>query len=188
MATGRRPPPGPFSSRPKTIAGLLALAVAAGFVSYGYFSTRTPQAKPVADETTAAADGASPWVPLGETLAMRVYWDRSSMLREDSVVRVWEIQDLQAPDPDSVRSRRYRSEYDCKHRMHRIGNMVSFSGPMLTGDKLFDVEEMGYWRQIPPASVFAQGFALHCGRLPLATPAEAEREMAPWWAPFWPFN
>lgn len=126
------------------------------------------------------------WVPVGETPALSVLWDRSSRVKDDYVWRVWEIQDLKAPDPEGVRSRQYVNEYDCKHRMHRIGRMASFAGPMLTGKKLFDVEEFGYWRKIPAGSVFERGFVLHCG-VELWKDDTSEKK-APWWAPFWPFG
>lgn len=116
-------------------------------------------------QTPAAAPAATPWVKLGETSLLTLYMDQStrSQVSED-VFRSWEIQDLKAPDPDGVRSRRYVNEYDCKHQMHRIGNVTSYSGPMLTGKKLFDVDDFGYWRKVPPKSPFALGFVIHCAK------------------------
>lgn len=177
----------PYSTRLKTMGVFLALGVGAGLLSYAYFVATSggPAVQRVAPP--ALAPGESPWARLGETLAMTTYWDRSTAQREGLVVRVWEIQDMKAADPDGVMSRQYRAEYDCKHAMHRIGNMVSYAGPMLTGKKLFDVDDMGYWRKAPPGSVFAQGLQLHCGNL-LQQPAQADVEKAPWWAPFWPFK
>ena len=104
------------------------------------------------------------WVKIGETETLAIYQDQSTVKKEEAVYKVWELQDLKVTDPEGVRSRRYINEYDCQNRMHRIGNMVSFSGPMLTGKKLFDVDEMGYWRKIPNAGLFAVGFVIHCSR------------------------
>lgn len=104
------------------------------------------------------------WVKVGDAEGVTLYMDRSSMQREEDVRRVWEIQDLKAPDGDGVRSRRYLNEYDCKHQMYRIGNMVSYSGPMLTGRKLFEVEEKGYWRKVGGPTLFTLSFVIHCGR------------------------
>ncbi len=177
---------GPLSSRPKVIAAALALSVAAGFVSYTVVDATMQEAGVQPLATPTLAPGESPWARLGETLAMTTLWDRSSVTREGFVIRVWEIQDMKAPDPEGVMSRRYRAEYDCKHRMHRIGRMESFAGPMLTGQRLFEVDEMGYWRQAPKGSVFAQALSLHCGMLPPET--ESAKNKAPWWAPFWPFK
>lgn len=180
-------PRGSFSSRLKTLALLIGLAASAGFVSYTFFTAGTGGAAVEPLATPALAPGESPWARLGETLAMTTYWDRSTAQREGYTLRVWEIQDMKAADPEGVMSRQYRAEYDCKHAMHRIGNMESYAGPMLTGKKLFDVNEMGYWRTPPPDSVFAKGLQMHCGNL-LQQPARSETEKAPWWAPFWPFK
>ncbi len=175
---------GRFASRPKTIAAFVALAAVAAFASYNYFKATWADDGVQDLPMPTLAPGESPWARVGETLAMTTYWDRSSASREGFIVRVWEIQDMRAPDPEGVVSRRYRAEYDCKHRMHRIGRMVSFDGPMLTGKQLFDVDEMGYWRQAPRGSVFGLSLALHCGMMPPAEAAAPEKEKAPWWAPF----
>lgn len=175
-----------FTPRLRKVAALVAVAAGAGYLSFAFFQPRVPAPQALPELAVAIAPGESPWIALGVTPAMTLYWDRSSRVREDDVMKVWEIQDMQAPDPDGVRSRRYRNEYDCKHRMHRISEMTSYAGPMLTGAKLFDLDEEGVWRQMPRGSVFAQGLALHCGKLP-PLPAEDEKEKAPWWAPFWPF-
>ncbi len=186
--TARMPHAVPLRARLKTIAALVALAAAAGVVSYAYFSAHSSTAGAQSVNMPALAPGESPWARVGETSAMVTLWDRSSVIREDYLVKAWEIQDMKAPDPEGVMSRRYRAEYDCKHRMHRIGRMESYEGPMLTGKRLFEVDEMGYWRQAPRGSAFGQSLAMHCGMLPPAAEAEAEKEKAPWWAPFWPFK
>jgi hypothetical protein len=132
-----------------------------------------------------AAPAHADWVSVGQTPGLSLWWDRSSRVQDDYVWRVWEIQDMAAPDPEGVRSRQYVNEYDCKHRMHRIGRMSSYAGPMLTGRKLFEVDEFGYWRALPPGSLFERGFVLHCGP---GTWKASDEKKAPWWAPFWPFG
>lgn len=108
---------------------------------------------------------AASWVKLGQTPNLTLYLDRSSMQQvSETIHRAWELQDLAKPDPDGVRSRRFLNEYDCRYKMHRIGRMVSYSGPMLTGEKLFEVEDFGYWRDIPPKGLFALGYVAHCGK------------------------
>jgi hypothetical protein len=101
---------------------------------------------------------------VGESELATLYMDRSTIQREENVVRVWEIQDLKAPDADGVRSRRYMNEYDCKYQMYRISSMTSYSGPMLTGQKLFDVDTKGLWRKVGGLSPFTLSFVIHCGR------------------------
>jgi len=109
-----------FSSRPKAIAAFIGLAALAGLGSYTYFQAQSADTNLQALPMPTLAPGESPWARVGETMAMTTYWDRSSASREGYIVRVWEIQDMRAPDPDGVTSRQYRAEYDCKHRMHRI--------------------------------------------------------------------
>ncbi len=105
------------------------------------------------------------WFKVAGTAGMTLYMDKASMQKVDeNIHRAWELQDLKAADPEGVRSRRYLNEYDCKHKMHRIGRMVSYSGPMLTGNKLFEVEEFGYWRTIPRNGLFALAYVIHCGQ------------------------
>ncbi|MFM8548468.1 MAG: surface-adhesin E family protein [Betaproteobacteria bacterium] len=103
-----------------------------------------------------------PWEKLGETPVLTLYMDRASIQREGAIRRVFEMQDLKAPDPEGVLSRRYVNEYDCDNQMHRIGRMTSWSGALLTGRKLFDVSDWGYWRKIPANGLFTLGFRMVC--------------------------
>lgn len=105
---------------------------------------------------------ASAWDRLGETEGMVLYLHRQSIAKEGNIQRVWEMQDLKKMDADGVLSRRYVNEYECKERMHRIGQVTSFSGPKLTGKKVFEVEEFGYWRKIPPDGLFAVVYIWLC--------------------------
>ena len=102
------------------------------------------------------------WTRIGETAEVTLYVNRNSIERDDNIRRVWEMQDLKAPDADGVRSRRYLNEYDCTYKMHRMGQMTSFSGPKMTGQKVATVNEMGYWRKIPPNGVFVLTYIAVC--------------------------
>ena len=102
------------------------------------------------------------WKRLVKTDTLTVYVDMSTLERDGDVRRIWEMQDLANPDPNGVRSRRYVNEIDCQQKYHRIGNMTSFSGPKLTGERRFEVEDMGYWRKVPPDGTFAVTYVLLC--------------------------
>jgi hypothetical protein len=102
------------------------------------------------------------WTRIGESEEVTLYVNRNSIEKEDTVRRVWEMQDLKQPDAQGVRSRRYLNEYDCYHKMHRLGQMTSYAGPKMTGQKLFNVDEMGYWRKIPPNGVFVLTYIAVC--------------------------
>ena len=102
------------------------------------------------------------WTRIGETPEVTLYVNRNSIEKEDTIRRVWEMQDLKKPDAEGVRSRRYLNEYDCNYKMHRIGQMTSFAGPKMTGEKLATVDEMGYWRKIPPNGVFVLTYVAVC--------------------------
>lgn len=105
---------------------------------------------------------ASAWTRIGETPEVTLYVNRQSIQKDDNIRRVWEMQDLKAPDADGVLSRRYLNEYDCTYKMHRLGQVSSYAGAKLTGKKLFEVNEMGYWRKIPPNGVFVLTYVAVC--------------------------
>lgn len=102
------------------------------------------------------------WDRLGETEEVVLYLHRQTIAKEGNIQRVWEMQDLKKMDKDGVMSRRYVNEYECKERMHRIGRVTSYSGPKLSGKKVFEVEEFGYWRKVPPDGLFAVAFIWLC--------------------------
>ncbi|PUE10229.1 hypothetical protein B9Z33_09005 [Limnohabitans sp. T6-20] len=102
------------------------------------------------------------WTRIGETPEVTLYVNRNSIEKEDNVRRVWEMQDLKTPDAEGVRSRRYLNEYDCNYKMHRIGQMTSFAGPKMSGQKIASVDDMGYWRKIPPNGVFVLTYIAVC--------------------------
>jgi hypothetical protein len=106
--------------------------------------------------------GAMAWTRIGETPEVTLYVNRNSIEKEDTIRRVWEMQDLKTPDAEGVRSRRYLNEYDCNYKMHRIGQMTSFAGPKMTGEKIATVNEMGYWRKIPPNGIFVLTYIAVC--------------------------
>ena len=102
------------------------------------------------------------WTKIGETQEVVLHVNRNAVEKDDAIRRVWEMQDLKTADPDGVMSRRYMNEYDCQYKMHRISQMDSFSGPGLTGKKLFTVEEPGYWKKIPPYGLFTLTYIWLC--------------------------
>jgi len=148
-------------------AALLAVAAAAGLWA-GMQLART-----------GAASGPAPavepvWELVGRSVAVTLYLDRVSLEREAALRRVVERQDLAEPDADGVRSRRYRNEYDCASRRHRIGEVTSYAEPALAGKRLFALDERGYWRAVPRGSLFERAFETVCadhGRTLPASPA-----------------
>ena len=102
------------------------------------------------------------WTRIGKTESVTLYVNRDSVETEGEVRRMWEMQDLAAPDADGVRSRRYLNEYDCKNKMYSISQVTSFAGPKLTGAKLFEVPDPGYWRKIPPNGLFVLSYVALC--------------------------
>ncbi|MBP8148356.1 MAG: hypothetical protein KAY21_01425 [Limnohabitans sp.] len=102
------------------------------------------------------------WTRIGETPDVALFVSRPSIEKEDSIRRVWEMQDLKAPDADGVMSRRYLNEYDCQYKMHRMSQVSSFSGPKLSGKQLFNLDETGYWRKISPNGLFVLTYIAVC--------------------------
>jgi len=102
------------------------------------------------------------WTRIGETPEVALFVNRNSIEKADRIRKVWEMQDLKTADADGVRSRRYLNEYDCEYKMHRVGQMTSYAGPKLTGQVVATVNEMGYWRKIPPDGVFVLTYIAVC--------------------------
>jgi hypothetical protein len=102
------------------------------------------------------------WTRMGESEEVTLYLNRNSIEKENTIRRVREMQDLKTADAEGVRSRSYINEYDCNYKMHRLGQMTSYAGPKMTGQKLFTVNEMGYWRKIPPYGVFTLTYIAVC--------------------------
>lgn len=102
------------------------------------------------------------WTKIGETPEVTLHVNRNAVEKDEAIRRVWEMQDMKIADPDGVMSRRYMNEYDCQYKMHRISQMDSFSGPALTGKKLFTVEDPGYWKKIPPYGLFTLTYIWLC--------------------------
>jgi len=111
---------------------------------------------------SGASAQAMTWTKIGETPEVVLHVNRNAVEKDDEIRRVWEMQDMKIADPDGVMSRRYMNEYDCQYKMHRISQMDSFSGPGLSGKKLFTVEEPGYWKKIPPYGLFTLTYIWLC--------------------------
>jgi hypothetical protein len=109
-----------------------------------------------------ASTHAMTWTKIGETPEVALHVDRNAVEKDEAIRRVWEMQDMKIADPDGVMSRRYMNEYDCQYKMHRISQMDSFSGPSLTGKKMFTVEDPGYWKKIPPYGLFTLTYIWLC--------------------------
>lgn len=102
------------------------------------------------------------WAKLGETESVVIYVDRNSIERTPTGKRAWEMQDLKNPDSDGVLSRFYMNEFDCKLKLHRISQVTSYSGKKLSGRKIAEIPDVGYWRKIPATGLFVVGYILHC--------------------------
>jgi hypothetical protein len=112
--------------------------------------------------SAGAPQVAMAWTRIGETPEVALFVNRNSIEKADRIRKVWEMQDLKMADADGVRSRRYLNEYDCEYKMHRVGQMTSYAGPKMTGQVVATVNEMGYWRKIPPDGVFVLTYIAVC--------------------------
>lgn len=166
------PGPAPSLRRPKPrsrrLAGvlLLVIAVPVGLWAGAYLARLGPAAEAPAEPV---------WVLVARSAGVELYLDTASIARDGALRRVIERQDLAAPDPDGVRSRRYRNEYDCASRRHRIGSVTSHAEPGLAGKRLFAIDEQGYWRAVPRGSLFERALGAVCADPAAATaPAAAD--------------
>lgn len=102
------------------------------------------------------------WSKVAETDGVTLYTDPGSLERDGKIRRVEEFQDLKQADPDGVYSRRYKNEYDCQNRMHRIGRVSSYAENQLAGSRLYQVDEWGYWRTVQPNTPFGLVYLSLC--------------------------
>jgi len=104
------------------------------------------------------------WMKLGDTPDVDFYIDLSTVRKEGSLRKVWEVQDLKQGDKSGVLSRRIRKEYDCKQERVRILYISAHSGPMLQGDSLITNSDAGTWSDIPPGTASNHFLEVVCSK------------------------
>jgi len=80
------------------------------------------------------------------------YADDASLQALSGMRRVWELQDLRAPDARGVRSWRSFVEYDCRGARQRVLERSAFAGPKASGGALAVETVETAWTDVPSGS------------------------------------
>jgi hypothetical protein len=112
---------------------------------------------------TFSAAAAAQWVKLGETHDTLLYQNPSTLQKEGSLRRVWEIQDFKKDIfGDGVRSLGYQAEYDCSGGRMRVLSLHAFKSRMATGAALDVPFSTSDWVPIPLNSIAAISLTVVC--------------------------
>ena len=100
--------------------------------------------------TLACAD----WVRFDADEGRVIYIDPATILKNDNLRRVSQMQDLKAPTPKGERSMRSLVEFDCKNLRWRALSLFIYSGPKLTGSVIFgETPTPGEWSGVSPGTL-----------------------------------
>ncbi len=119
-------------------AGLNLVAAAA--IAWGvHWSTSAALAAPAPED----------WVKVSENDSFVFYVEPLPVERDGSVRRVWEMFDLKKTHAghEGEASIRSLNEYDCRSERYRILSASGHSGPMATGEVLWNRSEAGDWAE-----------------------------------------
>jgi hypothetical protein len=81
------------------------------------------------------------------------YIDVETIRKDGNLRKVWELMDLRQPSNGGAKSRRVRTEYDCKEERTRVLSLDVFSENMGKGKVLASFTEIEKWADIPPGTV-----------------------------------
>jgi hypothetical protein len=106
---------------------------------------------------------AADWVKIGGSDTFVTYIDRSSIVKNGSLRKIWVILDFKEKQEDRFLSERSSEEFDCRQRLYRTRDIRSFSGQMgqgqtVTHTPLGDSD----WGEIPPDSIVETAFKVAC--------------------------
>ncbi len=125
----------------------LNLAIAAAIV-YGV------QRSSPAEGSLGPVPASSDWVKVSENDSFVFYMEPAPAERDGSMRRVWELFDLkQRSAHEGEASMRSLNEYDCKAERYRILAASGHSGPMATGEVLWNRGNAGEWA-VPGEDLF----------------------------------
>lgn len=100
--------------------------------------------------TLAPAEAA--WQLQRATPAAEYFVDDASVQALSGLRRVWELQELRAPDARGVRSLRSFVEYDCRGARQRVLERTAFTGPKAGGAVVVIDAVAGGWAAVAPGS------------------------------------
>jgi hypothetical protein len=111
-----------------------------------------------------SASVAGGWVTFMKTDNSVVYIDSTTVRKEGSLRKALVLVDLTVKDDNGARSKRGRSEIDCKGDRMRIHDLSGFSGGMASGEAVYSLKGSSEWIPIPPQTVLWNTIKLICSR------------------------
>ena len=92
------------------------------------------------------------WIQVNSDPVATDYADFTSIIKDGDFRRIWEVTDFKARGEDGESSKRFLTEYDCKNNRLRVGSMTLFSGRMLNGNVIRQIDKTSRWMDLPPDS------------------------------------
>lgn len=114
----------------------------------------------------ASATASAEWVKIIETDTADavIYIDSATIKDRQGFKRFWDLQDLKARANGGELSRTWLREIDCAGERYRALAVISFAGPMGTGDLLGRWNIEPKWDPIAPDTVAAEQLRIVCER------------------------
>ena len=104
------------------------------------------------------------WVKMGESDGITFYVDPTTLRKDGSLRKVWELYDLKQREKNGAMSFRIRSEYDCKEERRRPLASSYHPEPMAQGESFDRFDGAGKWTEIVPRSFADIHLKLICNR------------------------
>ena len=104
------------------------------------------------------------WFPYSETELATHFSSDTAIINNDGKVLVWEMQNLKKDSFfDSVKSYRFRSEYDCELYTYRVMFYTSHTGLMGMGEQINYIQQPGITYAVIPGTPSDFMFKKVCG-------------------------
>lgn len=111
----------------------------------------------------AAMPAWAEWVRYSGDVDGTLYVD-PAVRRKGNVVQFWSVVDRKERTKDGWLSQRSLMEIDCKEDRYRWLRVTQYSGPMATGEQLFDGDLAANWEDLPPGTWNATLHEIVCPR------------------------
>lgn len=99
----------------------------------------------------AVGSASAEWVVVAESDSSTFYIDPSTVRKEGTLRKTWEVDNFKQREADGSMSSRMRIEYDCQGERTRGLALSKHSEPMAKGNTIVSYgEDRRGWREIPP--------------------------------------
>jgi len=103
------------------------------------------------------------WVLVSDdTIGNKFYIDLDSIKIKKTIISAWTYQDWPKPDKLGDSSAKVLIEYDCKNKISRNNQFVTYNKPNLKGKETSNVKKNNEWDLVPPDSILEGTFEPIC--------------------------